>query len=137
MSDGFKTDFTENEVFRTSVDSLYVDAHELSLGARRAKFFLQYVSKIKSSPKYCTHNAVFGNKCKKLFDVTHHALCKFGLSDILATLSYFVLPSLSVKPPQIVHGSICLSVLLLAWKYETSIVTTFLFIQMVHGVVTL
>ena len=41
--------------FRTSpVKSLYVDAHEPCLGARRAKLPLQYASKIKSMPKHCT-----------------------------------------------------------------------------------
>ena len=39
--------------FRTSsVESLYIDAHESSLGARHAKLSLQYVSKIKSLPKH-------------------------------------------------------------------------------------
>ena len=39
--------------FRTSpVESLYVDAHEPCLGARRAKLSLQYASKIKSLPKH-------------------------------------------------------------------------------------
>ena len=39
--------------FRTSpVESLYVDAHEPCLGARRAKLSLQYPSKIKSLPKH-------------------------------------------------------------------------------------
>ena len=45
--------------FRTSlVESLYVDAHEPCLGARRAKLSLQYASKIKSLPKHPAHNAV-------------------------------------------------------------------------------
>ena len=38
--------------FRTYVESLYVDAHEPSLGARRARLSLQYATKIKSLPKY-------------------------------------------------------------------------------------
>ena len=39
--------------FRTSpVESLYVDAHEPSLGARRAKLSLQYANKIKSLPNH-------------------------------------------------------------------------------------
>ena len=55
--------------FRTSpVESLYVDAHEPCLGARRAKLSLQYASKIKSLPKHPAHNAVFDNKYMKLFD---------------------------------------------------------------------
>ena len=43
------------EAFRTAlVDSLYVDVHQLSLGARHAKLSLQYVSKINSLPKHST-----------------------------------------------------------------------------------
>ena len=54
--------------FRTSpVESLYTDAHEPCLGARRAKLSLQYASKIKSLPKHPTHDAVFDNKYMKLF----------------------------------------------------------------------
>ena len=53
--------------FRTShVESLYVDAHEPCLGARRAKLSLQYASKIKSLPKHPAHNAVFD---KKIYEV--------------------------------------------------------------------
>ena len=45
--------------FRTSpVECLYVDAHEPSLGARRAKLSLQYATKIKSLPNHPAHNAV-------------------------------------------------------------------------------
>ena len=45
--------------FRTyPVESLYVDAKEPSVGARRAKFSLQYASKIKSLSKHSTYNAV-------------------------------------------------------------------------------
>ena len=55
--------------FRTSpVESLYVDAHEPSLGARRAKPSLQCATKIKSLPNHPAHNAVFDNKYMKLFD---------------------------------------------------------------------
>ena len=40
--------------FTTSpVESLYVDAHEPSLGARRAKLSLQYASKINSHMMWC------------------------------------------------------------------------------------
>ena len=46
--------------FRTSpVESLYVDAHEPCLGARRADLSLQYASKIR---------LLFDNKYMKLFD---------------------------------------------------------------------
>ena len=42
--------------FRTSpVECLYVDAHEPSLGARRARLSLLYATKIKSLPKYPTN----------------------------------------------------------------------------------
>ena len=61
--------------FRISpVESLYVDAHEPSLGARRAKLSLQYATKIKSLPKHPAHNAVFDNTYMKLFDVTPSAI---------------------------------------------------------------
>ena len=103
--------------FRTSpVVSLYVDAHEPCLGARRAKVYLQYASNIKSLPKHPTHDTVFDNKYMKLFDSKPNANCTFfGLhikqfftasniefSDILETTSYFVLPPWCIKPPKIV-----------------------------------
>ena len=92
--------------FRTSpVESLYVDAHEPCLGARRAKLSLQYVSKIKSLTKHPAHNAVFDNTYMKLFDARPNAIRTFGLrikqfltasnielSDILETPSYFISP---------------------------------------------
>ena len=65
--------------FRTSVESLYVDAHEPSLGARRARLYLQYATKIKLLPKYPAHNAVFDNKYMKLFDARPSAIRTFGL----------------------------------------------------------
>ena len=40
-----------------TLESLYVDAHEPSLGARRAKLSVQYTTKIKSA-----HKTVFDNK---------------------------------------------------------------------------
>ena len=102
--------------FRTSpVESLYVDAHEPCLGARRARLSLQYATKIKSLPKHPAHNAVFDNKYMKLFDARPSAIRTFGLrikqfltasnnelSDILETPSYFILPPWCVKPPKIV-----------------------------------
>ena len=49
--------------FRNSpVESLYVNAHEPCLGARRGKLSQQYASKIKSLPKHPAHNALFYNK---------------------------------------------------------------------------
>ena len=92
--------------FRTSpVESLYVDAHEPGLGARRAKLSLQYVTKIKSLPNHPAHNAVFDNTYMKLFDARPNAIRTFGLcikqfltasnidvSDILETPLYFILP---------------------------------------------
>ena len=103
--------------FRTSpVESLYVDAHEPCLGARRAKLSLQYTSKIKSLPKHPAHNAVFDNKYMKLFDARPNAIRTFGLrikqfltasnielSDILETPSYFISPPWCIKPRKIVQ----------------------------------
>jgi len=102
--------------FRTSpVESLYVDANEPSLGARRTKLSLQYASKLKSLPTHPTHNVVFDNKYMKLFDAKPNAIRTFGLrirqfldgSDInldtiMETPSYFVLPPWCIKPPDIV-----------------------------------
>ena len=66
--------------FRTSpVESLYVDAHEPCLGARRAKLSLQYASKIKSLPKHPAHNEVFDNKYMKLFGARPGTIRTFGL----------------------------------------------------------
>ena len=48
--------------FRTSpVESLYVDARTLSVGARHATLSLLYASKIKSLPKHATRDSVFDN----------------------------------------------------------------------------
>ena len=45
--------------FRTSpVESWCIDAYEPSLGARRAKLYLVYASKIKSLSKYTMHDAM-------------------------------------------------------------------------------
>ena len=92
--------------FRTSpLESLYVDAHEPCLGARRAMLSLQYASKIKSLPKHPAHNAVFDNKYMKLFDARPSAIrtaSNIELSDILETPSYFILPPWCIKPPKIV-----------------------------------
>ena len=96
--------------FRTSpVESLYVDAHEPCLGARRAKLSLQYASKIKSLPKHPAH-PVFDNKYMKLFDARPNAIRTFGLrikqfliaSDILKTPSYFISPPWCIKPWKVV-----------------------------------
>ena len=69
--------------FRTSpVESLYVDAHKLSLGATRAKLSLQYSSKIKSlsnHPAHNAHNMVFDNTYMKMFDARPSAMRTFGL----------------------------------------------------------
>ena len=46
--------------FRTSpVESLYVEAEELQLEHRRIKLSLQYVTKLKSSPRNPAYNCVF------------------------------------------------------------------------------
>ena len=63
--------------FRTSpVESLYVDAPEPCLGARRAKLSLQYASKIKSLPKHPAHNAVVWceAKCNTYFWPSYQAV---------------------------------------------------------------
>ena len=98
--------------FRTSIERLYVDAHEPCLGANRAKLSLQYSSKIKSLPKHPAHNAVLDNKYMKLFHTKPSAIRTFGLrikqfliacnielSDILETPSDFILPSWCIKRP--------------------------------------
>ena len=96
--------------FRTSpVESLYADAHEPSLVARRSKLSLQYATKIKSLPNHPAHNAVFYNTYMKLFDARPSAIPTFGLrikqfltasnvdfSDILETTSYFILQPSSI-----------------------------------------
>ena len=82
-------------------ESLYIDAHEPCLGARRAKLSLQYASKIKSLPKHSTHDAVFDNKYMQLFDTRPNTIRTFGLRikqfltasdlDFSETPSYFLL----------------------------------------------
>ena len=132
--------------FRTSpVESLYVDAHEPSLGARRAKLSLQYATKIKSLPNHPAHNAVFDNTSMKLFDARPSAVPTFGLrikqfltasnidfSDILETPSYFILPPWCIKPPKVMLDLVRLKKRSnrcnFTWKFET-----FLFIQTDHG----
>ena len=87
------------------LERLYVDAHEPSLGSRRAKS--------SHCPKHPTHDTVFDNKYMKLFDARPNSICTFALlllltasnidiSDILETFSYFVLQPLCIKPPKIV-----------------------------------
>ena len=93
--------------FRTSpVESLYVDAYEPSLGARRAQLSLQYATK--TLPNHPSHKAVFDNTYMKLFDARPNAIHTFGLrikqfltasnidfSDIFET-------PWCIKPPKIV-----------------------------------
>ena len=139
--------------FRTSpVESLYVDAHEPCLSARRAKLSLQYASKIKSLPKHPAHNAVFDNKYMKLFDARSNAIRTFGLrikqfltasnielSDILETPSYFISPPWCIKPRKIVLDLVHLkkdrtdASIYQQLFMEIRDMITFLFIQMVHG----
>ena len=93
--------------FRTFlVESLYIDAHEPCLGARRAKLSVQYASKIKSLPKHPTHDAVFDNKYMKLFDSSPNAICTFGLRIkqflIASNIDFFVLPPWCIRPLKIV-----------------------------------
>ena len=99
----------ETKFLEVIFESLYVDAHEPSLG------MLQYATKIKSLPNHPAHNAVFDNTYMKLFDARPSAIPTFGLrikqfvtasniefSDILETPSYFILPPWCIKPPKIV-----------------------------------
>ena len=102
--------------FRTSpVESLYVDAHEPSLGGRHAKLSLHYASKIKSLPKHPAHDVVFDSKYMKLFGARPNTIRTSGLrikhfltasnidfSDILETPSHFLLSPWYVRPPKIV-----------------------------------
>ena len=92
------------------LESLHVDAHKLSLGARAAKLSLQYASKIKSLPKHPTHDVMFHSTYMKLFDAIHTfglrikqflSVSKIDFSDILETASYFVLPPWCIKPLKI------------------------------------
>ena len=99
----------------TPVKSLYIDAHEPCLGAKRTKLSLQYASKINALPKHPTHDAVFDKKYMKLFDARPNAIHTFGLrikkflsasniyfSDLSETPLYFVLPPWCIKPPKII-----------------------------------
>ena len=61
------------------IESLYVDAHEPSLDARRAKLSLRYASKIKSLPKHPAHDAMLDNKYVKSFDARPNVIRTFGL----------------------------------------------------------
>ena len=130
--------------FRTSpVESLYVDAHRPSLGARRARLSLQYTAKIRSLPKHPAHNAVFDNKYMKLFDVRPNAILLPPLSFLtflkhLHILSYH----LGVSSYRRLCWIWCICKKIeqmhqytsnLSWKFETSTVITFLFIQTDHG----
>ena len=66
--------------FRTYPEqSLAIDAHEPSVGARRARLYLQYTSKMKSLSKHPTHDAVFDNKYMKLFGARPNVIRTFGL----------------------------------------------------------
>ena len=64
--------------FRTShVESKY--AHKPSLGARCAKLYLQYASKIKTLYKLPTHDAVCDTKFMKWFHEDRMLFVPFGL----------------------------------------------------------
>ena len=113
------------------------------------------ILKIMLLPKHPTRDSVFDNKFMKLFNARPIAIRTFGLrikqfltasniyfSEILETPSYFVLPLCYIKALKIVLDLIhlkkiaqmhmCISSY--SWKYETDNVSTFLFIQMVHGI---
>ena len=75
--------------FRTfSVESVYVDAHEPILGARRAKLSLQYASKIKSLPKHPTYDTVFDDKYMKLLDARPDAILRIKQFLIASNIEY-------------------------------------------------
>ena len=61
------------------VESLYVDAHEPSLGSIRVKLSLQDASRIKSLPKHPMQDAVSDNKYITLFDARPNAFSTFGI----------------------------------------------------------
>ena len=101
----FVTPVVEHWLERSFIKSLYVDAHEPSLGDRRAKRLCNMLprSGLFFLPNHPTHDAVLDNKYMKLFNAKSSALRTFGLrieqfltasninfSDILKILSYFV-----------------------------------------------
>ena len=134
------------KAFRSSVDSLHVDAHEPNLGARCAKRSLHNASKIKSLPKHSTHD----NKYMKLSYARPNAIGTFGIrikqfliasnidfSDVLETPSYFLVNTLMYQTTEDCAGTgapeeRCMFISSFSWKYETGTMITFLFIQMVH-----
>ena len=138
------------KAFRTSVDSLHVDAHKPNLGARCAKRSLHNASKIKSLPKHSTQVAVFDNKYMKLSDARPNAIrikqfltaSNIDFSDVLETPSYFLVYTLMYQttedcagtgaPEERSHRCICLSAAFHGNTRQVPCMITFLFIQMVH-----
>ena len=133
--------------FRTSsVESLYIDAHKSSLGARHAKLSLQYVSKIKSLPK---HIYIYMK-----FEARPNAICIFSLRIRQFLTAFNIIFQTFWKHLHILcyhrgisdHQRLCwmwciwrkiaqmhLFIRSFSWKYETGTVILFLFIQIVHG----
>ena len=66
--------------FRTSpVESLHVEANELSLSRRREKLSLQYALKLSANPDNPTYNSTFEPKYEDLFDRKPNAIPTFGI----------------------------------------------------------
>ena len=87
--------------FRTSpVESLYVDAHEPSLGARRAKLSLQYATKIKSLPNHpATKSALDLPRAKVPYTDFKHLITQYIFSTWQDDWNRVVVNKLhSVKP---------------------------------------
>ena len=74
--------------FRTSVENLYDDTHEPSLGTRCAKLSLQYAPKIKVLPKHPTCDAVFDNKYMKLFHARPNVIHSLALSRFVSAFNF-------------------------------------------------
>ena len=65
--------------FRTSLNSLYVEANEPSLYTRRQKLALQYVLKLKCNPLNPAHKVVFNPQYKRLFERKPNAIPPFDI----------------------------------------------------------
>ena len=66
--------------FRMSpFESLYVNAHEPSLGARHTKLSFQYASGLKSMPTHPAHELLFEARYVKFFDARPNAIRTFDL----------------------------------------------------------
>ena len=120
---------------------VYVDAYEPSL-VLDVQHFLQYTSKIKSLPKYPTHDAVFVSKyIIKLFEARPNAVRIFvlrikqfitasniDLSDILE-IFHILFYHLGVSNNRRLYWIWCIWLHIFisgfSWKYETGAMTTY------------